>query len=106
MAKEKIGVYGSAVSDSETLHTKARELGEILAEEDVILVTGACSGLPYKVVSAAYENGRTEIWGFSPATDYEGQLAFTPKDDITIYARLIYVPTDVEFASQLDICIK
>lgn len=45
--KEKIGIFGSAVYDSEEITAKARELGEVLAESDVILITGACSGLPY-----------------------------------------------------------
>lgn len=42
MAKPKIGVYGSAVSESPELDAKARELGEILAECGVVLITGAC----------------------------------------------------------------
>ncbi len=106
MAKAKIGVYGSAVSESPELDAKARELGEILADEDVILITGACSGLPYQVVSTAYKKNHNEIWGFSPATDHKGQLAFTPKDDSTIYTRLVYVPSDMEFASDIQVCIK
>ena len=106
MAKAKIGVYGSAISESPELEAKARELGLILAEHDVILITGACSGLPYQVVSTAYKKNHSEIWGFSPAKDYEGQLAFTPDDDPAIYARLLYVPADAEFVDRPDVCKK
>ncbi len=106
MAKAKIGVYGSAISESPELDAKAGELGGILAEHDIILITGACPGLPYKIASAAYEKSRPEIWGFSPAKDYDGQLAFTPHDDSAIYARLIYIPADAGFVDKPDVCKK
>lgn len=104
--KERIGIFGSAVYDSEAITTKARELGEVLAEADVILITGACSGLPYEVALAAYKKGRTEIWGFSPAPNYEGQVACTPDDDNTIYSRLTYTPADFEFVSDVAVARK
>jgi len=77
-----------------------------LAEADVILITGACIGLPYEVALAAYKKNRVEIWGFSPATDYEGQVACTPDDDNSIYSRLIYTPSDFEFVSDVNVARK
>lgn len=104
--KEKIGIFGSAIYDSEEITAKARELGEVLAESDVVLITGACSGLPYEVALGAYNRNRTEIWGFSPAADYKGQVACTPDDDNTIYSRLIYTPEDFEFIDDVSVARK
>ncbi len=104
--KEKIGIFGSAIYDSEESTAKARELGEVLAESDVILITGACSGLPYEVALAAFKKNHTEIWGFSPASDYKGQVACTPGDDNTIYFRLIYTPADFKFISDVRVARK
>lgn len=106
MPKMKIGVYGSAVSESPELDAKARALGEVLAERDVILITGACPGLPYQAASAAFRKNKSQIWGFSPATDYETQCAYAPEDDNTIYTRLFYVPADADFATNPDVCKK
>ncbi len=106
LVKERIGVFGSAVYNSEAVTAKARELGEVLAGADVILITGACSGLPYEVALAAYKKNQTEIWGFSPASDYEGQIACAPGDDNTIYSRLIYTPADFEFVSDVAVARK
>lgn len=104
--REKIGVFGSAVSDSAEVAAKARELGETLAGSDVILITGACSGLPYEVALAAYRKNKAEIWGFSPASDYDGQVASTPRDDNTIYSRMVYTPTDFEFIGDISVARK
>lgn len=99
--KEKIGIFGSAVYESEEIKTKAQELGLVLADYDVILITGACTGLPYQVALAAYKKNKTEIWGFSPARNYQEQVSLTPDDDNTIYSRLIYTHANFEFVDNI-----
>lgn len=89
--KYKIGVYGSNVVESEETVYCAQELGRSLAQQNVIVVTGACSGMPYIIARAAKRQG-AEIWGFAPArTREEQQIAF-PNDDIRIYDRLFFIP--------------
>ncbi|MBI2033484.1 MAG: LOG family protein [Candidatus Liptonbacteria bacterium] len=67
--KYKICVSGAA----ETGHCvpgtleKAEELGRLIAEHNMILVTGATTGLPYWAAKGAKEAGGIVI-GFSPAT--------------------------------------
>ncbi len=89
--KYKIGVFGSNVTESEKAVEIARNLGTELAQSNSIVITGACSGMPYAVAAAAKEKG-AEIWGFSPALNEEEQKKVYPHDDITVYDRLFYVP--------------
>ncbi len=94
--KEKIGIFGSAAGVTEEINQKARQLGEALAAYDVILITGACSGLPYEAVNSARKvNSEIEIWGYSPAYDYEEQVSLTPGNDNDIYSKLIYTSRNV-----------
>jgi uncharacterized protein (TIGR00725 family) len=67
--KTKIGVMGSAetVADT-TLREKAIALGQAIARRDVILLTGATTGLVYETGKAAIEAGAQHI-GISPAGD-------------------------------------
>jgi len=55
--KYKIGVFGSggAGKPKEDVKAIAREVGDILGEyaQDVIIITGGCSGLPYEAASQA-----------------------------------------------------
>jgi predicted Rossmann-fold nucleotide-binding protein len=54
----QIGVFGSGRGDEpEELAAMARELGEALAARGCIVVTGACSGLPYQAARAAAARG-------------------------------------------------
>jgi len=87
----KIGVYGSNVNEGEIATALGNALGKALAERGCIVITGACSGMPYVVAHAAAERG-AEIWGFTPELDYASQQTAYPADDITIYKRLVYVP--------------
>jgi len=67
----KIGVYGSAAGNIDSsLLEKARELGREIAKRGHIIVTGACTGLPYQAVLGAKEKGGKAI-GFSPARDID-----------------------------------
>ncbi len=87
----KIGVYGSSVNESEEAIALGTELGQALARQNCLVITGGCSGMPYVVAHAAARNG-AQVWGFTPELDAEGQKRAYPNDDITIYTRLIYVP--------------
>ena len=54
--KYKIGIFGSAEGELEKIIPKARELGKILAKRNVIIITEACAGLPYKAALSAYQS--------------------------------------------------
>ncbi len=89
--KVKIGVYGSNRVESEHALKMARALGRELAQKGVIVITGACSGMPYAVAAAAKQEG-AEVWGFTPELDAESQQRAYPNDDIKTYSKLFYVP--------------
>jgi predicted Rossmann-fold nucleotide-binding protein len=105
--KYKIGVYGSAAGDIEAALPKAKELGKTLAgySDRLILITGACPGLPYAVIEEAALSG-IEIWGFSSSRDLEGQRREYPADPTDIYTRIIYVSKDFPYADDPRICKK
>jgi predicted Rossmann-fold nucleotide-binding protein len=105
MTGRAIGVYGSATPGTPGVARKAREIGAALARHRCTVVTGACSGLPYEAARSAAADGAA-VWGFSPMPDLEGQRSFTPHDDLGIYARLVFVPRSLDFASDLDVCKK
>ena len=87
----KIGVYGSNVNEGEAASRLGEALGRALAERGCVVITGACSGMPYVVAREAAEQG-AQVWGFTPELDLAGQQAAYPADDMTIYTRLVYVP--------------
>src|SRR5947208_8546423 len=87
----KIGVYGSNISEGEQAETVGKELGKVLARYHCIVITGACSGMPYIVAREATQYG-AEVWGFTPELNAEAQRRAYTNDDITIYTRLLYVP--------------
>jgi uncharacterized protein (TIGR00725 family) len=67
--KTKVGVMGSAETVAEaTLVEKARALGRTLASFDLILLSGATTGLVYETGRAAGDAGILHI-GISPACD-------------------------------------
>lgn len=66
--KIKVGVMGSAEETSATLREKAMALGRVIAGREVILLTGATTGLVYQVGKAARDAGAFHI-GISPAGD-------------------------------------
>lgn len=106
MIKEKIAIFGSAVQEAAAIVSVAAELGEALSHHDIILITGACTGIPYQVAAAAHAHGLKEIWGFSPARNWDEQVAQTPTDDNSIYSRLIYTPKDFPYIFDLRIARK
>jgi len=67
--KTKIGVMGSAEeAPSVALRDKASALGKVIAAGDVILLTGATTGLIYATGKAAHDAGAMHV-GVSPAGD-------------------------------------
>ena len=67
--KIRVGVMGSAeASPAAGLRDQAIALGKIIAARDVILLTGATTGLIYAAGKAAHEAGALHI-GVSPASD-------------------------------------
>src|SRR3989344_2762581 len=94
----KIGVFGSAVKEKDEVIAKAKALGQALGRrQDIIIINGACTGLPYITSYEAAKAGR-EVWGFSPEIDLANQKLFTPNEDMSIYTKLVYVPKDFLFA--------
>ena len=67
--KIKIGVMGLAEADTATaLREKATALGKAIASRDVVLLTGATTGVVYETGKAASDAGALHI-GISPAAD-------------------------------------
>ena len=50
------------------IRQRARELGQAIAEQDCVMVTGACPGLPYDAVCGCKDAGGMTA-GISPALD-------------------------------------
>jgi len=102
----KIGVFGSASKEQpEDRLKKARAVGEALARRGVILVTGACGGLPYAAAEAAARAGAS-VWGYAPTASWEEQRDVYPEQDSTIYAKLVYVPRDFSTRYNRALCYK
>ncbi len=97
--KFKLGIYGSAAGDIKAAMPKALGLGKVLQDyaDKLILITGACPGLPYAVISEAAPSG-IEIWGFSAEFDIESLQAAEPDEDHGIYTKLVYVPRSFPLA--------
>jgi predicted Rossmann-fold nucleotide-binding protein len=95
----KIAVFGSASGDMDGAMPLANALGEALGEHasDVIVITGACPGLPYAAAKAAADHG-VEVWGFSDTFDSESHALAHPDQEMSIYKKLVYVPKDFPFA--------
>lgn len=69
--KLKIGVMGSAHEElTSELIEKVKEIGQHIAKNDCILLTGAGTGLPYEAVKSTKENGGFVV-GFSPASNFK-----------------------------------
>ena len=96
--KSKIGIFGSAADESETVVEKARELGDMLGSMDLILLSGATTGLPAIVSIAAKKQNKAELWGFSAAYDEKEHLSLTPNDDLEMYRKLLFIPESFPFS--------
>ncbi len=95
-----IGVFGTAKVASSELGDLAGRIGCALARAGCGVITGACSGLPYRAAHAASALGAPVV-GFSPMHDIDGQREFVPEDDPAIYTSLLFTPRDIPFAHDL-----
>jgi uncharacterized protein (TIGR00725 family) len=69
--KLTIGVMGSSGGGlNENARAKAYRLGEAIAKQDAILITGGCPGLPYDAVRGAKTKGAMTV-GISPGLSLE-----------------------------------
>lgn len=105
--KYKIGVYGSAAGDYAAFVPAAEQIGHLLGEraDSVIVITGACPGLPYAAAKVAAAGG-AEVWGFSSSLNKAAQLAEYPDDDLSLYKKLHYIPADFPLAGNQQVCKK
>lgn len=84
-----VGVMGSAVGEQGSeVERASADLGEAIAAHGLVLVTGACPGLPYVCAQAAYARGGMSV-GISPALSLDEHLHKyqSPADafDIMVY---------------------
>ncbi len=105
--KYKVGIFGSAAGDYETMLPKARELGIELAKykDKITVVTGAADGLPYGVARAAFQKG-AEVWGYASTTNKKDLAKISPKQDLSIYKKIVYIPLNFPFIDDLLVCRK
>ncbi len=105
--KYKIGVFGSAAGEYEEMMPKARELGEELAKykDKIVVVTGAADGLPYETAYIASQKG-VEIWGYAPTISKKDLKVISPKQNLSIYKKLVYVPSTFPYIDDLMVCRK
>lgn len=87
--KLTIGVMGASGGElSEEVRQKAYRLGEAIAEQDAILITGGCPGLPYEAVRGAKAKGGFVV-GVSPGLsidEHRGKYRSpTENFDVLIY---------------------
>ena len=103
--KFKIGVFGSAVTESSgTLAHCAQVIGEKIAQGKNIIITGACEGLPMEAVKRA-----KSFDGFSI-----GYTAVTKKSDheklmgtsLSFYDELELIPDNYKHKNDINICRK
>src|SRR5215208_2435199 len=72
--RTKVGIMGSAAPESTRLETgstlveKAERLARVIAEKDVVLLSGATTGIVYVVGKTAHDAGAFHI-GISPASN-------------------------------------
>lgn len=101
-----IGIFGSAEREAEHVEEIAKEIGLELGKRRCGIITGACSGLPYIAAHAAASAGATEVHGYSPMHDLEGQRRFTPDDDLSLYTRLHFLPDNLPAAGDIEVAKK
>ena len=84
-----VGVMGSADANAPAdIAERARQLGRVIAQRGLVLVTGACSGLPYECASGANTFGGLSV-GISPALSLDEHVHkyLSPSDafDMIVY---------------------
>ena len=109
MRKITVGVMGSAApEDGEKLETLAKELGQAIAANNCIVITGACNGVPMLVANAARAAGSFSI-GVSPALNNDQHVNEfkmpTESSDVIIYSGFHYKGRNVLNIRSSDIVI-
>ena len=103
--KFKIGVFGSAVTESSgTLVHCAQVIGECIARDKNTLITGACEGLPMEAVKKAKSLGGYSI-GYTAVTkkeEHEKLMGTAP----SFYDELELIPEDYKHKKDINICRK
>lgn len=99
-----IAIYGSADISNKKNSLCARKIGRILAEKGHTLITGACPGIPYEAVKAAYKAGG-KIIGYSPAINKK-EHEFRYKEPVKYFTDLIFIPNDYEHIKNNAACYK
>jgi len=84
-----VGVMGSAAGDhSAVVQKQVRTLGQAIGQRGLILITGACPGLPYECAKGVRETGGGSV-GISPALSLDEHVHkyHSPTDvfDVLIY---------------------
>ena len=103
--KFKIGVFGSAVTESSgTLAHCAQVIGEKIAQDKNIIITGACEGLPMEAVKKAKSLGGFSI-GYTAVTkksDHEKLMGTS----LSFYDALELIPENYKHKNDINICRK
>lgn len=108
--KYKICISGAAVTDgaAEGAVEKAEEIGRLVAERNMILVTGATTGIPYWAAKGAKEAGGFVV-GLSPAASKAAHIKSyrLPVDyhDIIIYTGFDYAGRNLLLTRSADAVI-
>ncbi|KUK49809.1 MAG: hypothetical protein XD75_0203 [Parcubacteria bacterium 33_209] len=103
----KVAIYGSATSIdnfNKDLIKQAKEIGELLAQKNHIIITGACAGIPFIVAEAAFKLGGKVI-GYSPAinkNDHKKRF----NDPIEYFTKMIFIPKNYEYVENKIACYK
>ena len=94
--KTKIAILGSAVDESETSQRQAQVLGEALGKigDKIILLNGACPGMPDRVIRAAKISNQIEVWGYSSSINKVEQRKDHPEVDLANFSKIIYIRHD------------
>ncbi|HLB23189.1 MAG TPA: hypothetical protein VJP07_03780 [Dehalococcoidia bacterium] len=107
--KPKIGVMGSCSEPiRDYARRKAYELGEAIADQDGILITGASPGLPYEAVLGAKARGGMTV-GISPGLSLAEHVAKYDSPcqgfDVLIYTGSGLMGREVENIRSSDIVV-
>jgi len=108
--KYKICVSGAAETGhcAPDAHEKAEKLGRLIAKHNLVLVTGATTGLPYWAAKGAKEGGGVVI-GFSPAASKAAHVNVyhLPLDyhDVIVYTGFDYAGRNLVLTRSSDAII-
>jgi len=110
MSKFKVAIYGSAGSQGtdkniSLFERAAVKIGKKLAKQGCIVITGACTGLPYIAAEGAVKSGG-EAWGFAAASSRKVLDKTTPRCNNDIYSKLVYVPNNLKYLKDISVARK